>query len=95
MSLSRRDQGDIEHVVELLASQGVLLARPHSGDLGDGFRELRPRAGRSPLRVAYVFDPNRSAVLLIGGGKTDAKMYRRLLARAKAIYAEYLKAIAN
>jgi len=54
-------------------------------------RELRPKRGRSPLRVFYAFDPKRSAVLLFGGDKAgDNRFYRRMIASAETIWKQYL-----
>ena len=55
-------------------------------------RELLTQYDGHPYRVLYVFDPNRSAVLLIGGDKTgDARWYERMVPVAERIYQEYLK----
>ena len=67
---------------------------PHSSGLKgskEPLRELRPRQGKSPLRVVYAFDPQRDAVLLIGGDKgSDARFYERIIPRAERIWKEYL-----
>jgi hypothetical protein len=55
-------------------------------------RELRVQSGGAPLRVFYVFDPMRQAVLLIGGDKTgDDRFYDRMIPTAEKIWAQYLK----
>ena len=42
--------------------------------------------------MLYVFDPSRSAVLLIGGDKTgDKNWYERMVPIAEKIYKNYLK----
>ncbi len=38
-------------------------------------RELRIQHQGHPCRVLYAFDPNRAAVLLIGGDKTGEKRW--------------------
>jgi hypothetical protein len=44
-----------------------------------------------PLRVFYVFDPRRNAVLLIGGDKTGRpRFYREMAPLAEQIFEEYL-----
>lgn len=97
LSLTLDERSDIDRVVALLAQFGVQLARPHSGSI-DGtktytIRELRPCAGRSPLRVFYAFTPKRDAVVLVGGDKgKDKKMYVRLVPRAETLFAQFLKA---
>jgi hypothetical protein len=43
------------------------------------------------LRVFYVFDPRRNAVLLIGGDKTGRpRFYREMAPLAEQIFEEYL-----
>ena len=55
-------------------------------------RELRVQSGGKPLRVFYVFDPKRQAVLLLGGDKTgDKRFYESMIPKAERIYADYLK----
>src|SRR5437762_6247535 len=92
--LSEDEQEDVTRVVELLRGAGVLLSYPHSSALKgtkQPLRELRPQQGASPLRVVYAFDPQRDAVLLIGGDKgSDARFYERITRRAERIWKEYL-----
>ena len=43
------------------------------------------------IRVLYAFDPERRAVLLVGGDKrNDKRFYERLIAKAEKIWAAYL-----
>lgn len=92
--LGREDGDAVIHVVTLLELSGVLLGAPHSSALlGARFplRELRPKQGRSPLRIVYAFDPRRDAVLIIGGDKSgDPKFYEHIIPRAERIWKEYL-----
>ena len=93
-ALSEDEQEDVARVVELLRGAGVLLRSPHCSALqgtNQPLRELRPRQGASPLRVVYAFDPQRDAVLLIGGDKaSDTRFYKRIIPRAERIWKEYL-----
>jgi hypothetical protein len=45
----------VAHAVEKRAALGPRLPYPHQSEVrdGDGVRELRPRAGRSPWRAFY------------------------------------------
>jgi hypothetical protein len=45
------------------------------------------------IRVLFAFDPNREAVLLIGGGKTGhwQRWYKENIPIADALYDEYLE----
>ncbi len=94
VSLTARERKDVLRVVDLLELQGPRLGRPHSGALLGTklpLRELRPRAGHSPLRPIYAFDPNRDAVLLIGGDKgADKKMYARIIPIAERLWEGHL-----
>jgi hypothetical protein len=57
-------------------------------------KELRPgSAGRSEIRIIFVFDPWRSAILLVGGDKSGdwSRWYRRAIPQAEVLYAEYVK----
>lgn len=49
--------------------------------------------GRSHLRVLFVFDPARRAVLLVGGNKAGQwqSWYRRAIPAAERLYAEHVE----
>jgi hypothetical protein len=70
-----------------------LADRVHHSRLNN-LKELRPgSAGRSEIRILYVFDPRRNAVLLAAGdkaGKWEA-WYRRAIPLAEQRYEDYLK----
>ncbi len=53
-------------------------------------KELRPK--RSNIRILFVFDPRRTAILLIGSSKTDdwQGWYKRNIPEAERLYAAYL-----
>jgi hypothetical protein len=57
-------------------------------------KELRPpSAGRTEIRIMFVFDPWRSAILLVAGDKSEqwSKWYRTAIPEAEQLYAIYLK----
>ena len=57
-------------------------------------KELRPGSrGRSEIRILFVFDPWRSAILLVAGDKAGnwTKWYARMIPRAEQLYEIYLK----
>jgi hypothetical protein len=59
-------------------------------------KELRPgSAGGSEVRILFVFDPLRQAVLLVAGDKSGAwkTWYPKAIADAERRYAEYLQDI--
>jgi hypothetical protein len=56
-------------------------------------KELRPRRGN--IRVLFAFDPQRTAILLVGGDKTGRweEWYRRMIPVADRLYEEHLEAL--
>jgi hypothetical protein len=54
-------------------------------------KELRPPSGN--LRVLFIFDPHRTAILLLGGNKTHRweSWYRQAIPLADQLYDEYLE----
>jgi hypothetical protein len=84
--------------VRLLEARGPMLGRPHVDTLqGSGYanmKELRFRADDGVWRVAFAFDPKRSAILLVAGDKSGTSQtlfYRRLIAKADARYKGHLE----
>jgi hypothetical protein len=56
-------------------------------------KELRPpSSGRSEIRILFVFDPWRAAILLVAGDKSGQwnKWYRTAIPRAEQLYDDYL-----
>ena len=83
--------------IEVLADVGPSLGRPLvdrvKGSRLHGMKELRPgSAGSTEIRVLFVFDPWRSAILLVGGDKSGnwTRWYRTAIPRAERLYEEYL-----
>jgi hypothetical protein len=93
-SLKDDDAEAVSFSVELLEQMGVRLPFPHSSAIKgwDGaFRELRVQAQGRPLRVFYRFDPQRQAVLILGGDKTgDERFYVRMKGAVERLWNEYL-----
>jgi hypothetical protein len=85
--------------VYLLGEYGPNLKRPHADTLKGSkklanLKELRAKTDAHELRVAYIFDPERKGLLLIGGdkkGKNQKKFYKDLIREAEHIYAAYLE----
>ena len=98
MGLETKDASAVDRVVGLLAQMGVTLRFPYTSAITGSrhaLRELRIQSAGSPIRVFYVFDPERQAVLLIGGDKTgDTRFYEVMVPRADAIFDAYLAALA-
>jgi len=56
-------------------------------------KELRPPSGgASEIRILFVFDPWRSAILLVAGDKSGQwdRWYRSAIPRAERLYEDYL-----
>jgi hypothetical protein len=57
-------------------------------------KELRFRASGGVWRVAFAFDPERDAILLVAGDKSggsEKTFYRRLIEKADKRYKEHLE----
>ncbi|MFL6117703.1 MAG: type II toxin-antitoxin system RelE/ParE family toxin [Catenulispora sp.] len=88
----------VGQAVSMLLEAGPELGRPladriHGAALHN-LKELRPgSAGRSEVRILFVFDPRRRAVLLVAGDKAGQwnAWYRAAVPLAEARYAAYLK----
>jgi len=55
-------------------------------------KELRAQTDNHVFRVAFLFDEERKAVLLIGGdkkGKDETRFYKSLIKQAEEIYRQY------
>ena len=87
---------------KLLATLGPDLGRPTvdtlKGSLHSNMKELRFSWNGQVWRVAFAFDPQRQAILLVGGDKGRAdqrKFYKRLLTIADARYDEHLRTLSQ
>ena len=93
-ALDESDTSAVIRSVDALQAAGVALGFPQSSAIKGSrhaLRELRVQTGGKPLRLFYVFDPRRDAVLLIGGDKTgDKRFYETIVPKADAIFDGYL-----
>jgi hypothetical protein len=82
------------HAAQKLEAVGPRLGHPHSsavrGERGQGFRELRPRAGRSRWRPIYRrVNPSTFVILAIGPeAEIDSRSYDTAVARAAERFAQ-------
>lgn len=90
-------QEEIFAKVNLLQLFGPALGRPHvdtlKGSKHANMKELRADTAVSVLRIAFAFDPQRAAVLLIGGDKSGVnqrRFYKRLITKADRFLDEHL-----
>ncbi len=94
--LERLDQESYDQVkaaLVVLEAEGPQLGRPLVdsiyGSKHKNMKELRPGSvGRSELRVLFVFDHERRAIMLIAGDKSGQwqKWYRTSIRKADALY---------
>ncbi len=87
--------------IAMLRDHGPALGRPTvdtiQGSKLANLKELRASVGRAHLRVPFVFDPDRRAVMLVGGNKAGQwqSWYRRAIPEAERLYAEYVETNRN
>lgn len=85
---------------KLLAIFGPQLGRPHADTLvGSAFanmKELRFDAAQGVWRVAFAFDPERAAILLVAGDKAGVskrRFYKTLIAKADERFRRHLESL--
>ena len=87
----------IGSAVDVLERLGPGCGRPLvdtiKGSRHANMKELRPPAGN--VRILFAFDPRRTAILLLGGDKTNRwhRWYRDMIPVADALYDKYLDEI--
>jgi hypothetical protein len=98
VDLDEAEQIDIDAVVGLLEEKGPHLPYPYSSDVKGAkygsIRELRIQHKGKPYRIIYVFDPRRTAILLIGGKKVGGRRwYDKYVPLAERIYENHLQTL--
>lgn len=96
--LDERSRQQLIDAIDRLAEVGPALGRPlvdrlQGSDIHN-LKELRPGStGRTEIRVIFVFDPWRSAILLVGGDKSGnwSGWYRTAIPEAEELYETYAK----
>jgi hypothetical protein len=87
----------IEEALDELALQGPKLGRPlvdriHHSRILHNLKELRPRVpGEAEMRLLFVFDPTREAIVLVAGDKAGQwnRWYRTAIPLAEERYEAY------
>ena len=97
-SLSESEQRSLDVSILVLSSEGPRLGRPHvdsvQGSRHSNMKELRTQHKGRPVRTFFAFDPNRAAILLIGGDKTgDNRFYQRLIPVADRILDRHIEQV--
>lgn len=87
----------VNQAILILERNGPAEGRPLvdtiTGSKISNMKELRPGSvGRSEIRILFVFDPWRAAILLIAGDKAGnwERWYREAIPRAERLYEIYL-----
>jgi hypothetical protein len=96
--LREAEQISVNSIVMLLREHGPSLPFPYSSKVSrsrhTAMRELRIQHQGRPYRVLYMFDPRRTAILLLGGDKTgDDRWYERNVPLADRAYDDYRRDI--
>jgi hypothetical protein len=88
----------VDDAIYALSRSGPALGRPLvdtiAGSKIKNLKELRPGSGgTSKIRLLFVFDPWRSAVLLVAGDKSGKwnRWYAEAIRHAEQLYEIYLK----
>ena len=98
--LSEPVQDEIAALIKLLSILGPQLKRPRSDTLNGSahanMKELRFDADGGVWRLAYAFDPERRAVLLVAGDKSGVgskPFYKTLIKRPDERFDEHIAAL--
>lgn len=94
-------QDELLASAKLLETFGPQLGRPHVDTLNDSsfanMKELRFNADDGVWRLAFAFDPERKAILLVAGDKSgvsEKRFYKTLIAKADKRYRAHLDRLA-
>lgn len=97
LGLSSPDYDLVLAALEILESEGPTLGRPLVDSIAHSqiknLKELRPgSSGRTEIRILFVFDPSRKAVMLVAGDKSGSwnEWYKRNIPLAQRRYRDYL-----
>lgn len=88
----------VAEAIDRLLDEGPALGRPLADRIAGSelhnLKELRPRSsGGSEVRILFIFDPVRNAVLLVAGDKSGRwkEWYAEAIPAAEATYKAYLE----
>jgi hypothetical protein len=97
-ALPEEAQDELLAVTALLETYGPSLGRPHvdtlAGSKHANMKELRFKAADGVWRVAFAFDPDRRAILLVAGDKAgigQQRFYKGLIRKADSRFGDHLK----
>lgn len=97
IALPQTVQDELLAMAGLLEVYGPMLGRPHADTLAgsrhSNMKELRFSAADGVWRVAFAFDPERWAILLVAGDKSgvsEKRFYKGLIAKADRRFDDHL-----
>jgi len=98
LTFEREVQTELLAVAKLLAEYGPQLGRPHvdtlKGSRHANMKEMRFSAADGEWRVAFAFDPERNAIVLVAGDKSGGsqqRFYKQLIAKADSRFSGHLE----
>ncbi|MCY4548477.1 MAG: type II toxin-antitoxin system RelE/ParE family toxin [Defluviicoccus sp.] len=101
-SLHRHVQDEVYAIAHLLEHFGPQLGRPRvdtlNGSRHPNMKEMRFDSADGTWRLAFAFDPERKAILLVAGNKSGGgsrRFYRTLIAEADARFDRHLARLAE
>jgi hypothetical protein len=96
-ALGQEVQDELLAHANLLKEFGPLLKRPIAdtlhGSKHDNMKELRSKAADDVWRVAFAFDPEQRAILLVGrdkSGGSEKRFCRQLIRKADARFDQHV-----
>ena len=97
LSLDQDTYLQVRAALGILESDGPRLGRPLvdtiRGSRYQNLKELRPgSSGRSEIRILFVFDPTRRAIMLVAGDKAGRweRWYREAIPQAERLIDNHL-----
>jgi hypothetical protein len=85
--------------LDMLREKGPLLGRPYAdtlkGSVLSNLKELRFKYNKKQIRILFVFDHKRQAVILLGGYKQDKHWYLENIPIAEKRFAKYLQGLSG
>jgi hypothetical protein len=86
----------IAAILDVLEEEGPRLGRPYvdtvKGSAFTNMKELRVQYAGEPWRLLFAFDPERTAIILLGGSKQGNKRwYEENIPTADKRFAEHLE----
>ena len=99
-ALAEDAQDELLAHAALLETFGPQLGRPRvdtlNGSKHANMKELRFDAADGVWRIAFAFDPERKAILLMAGdksGQSEKRFYHHLIAKADARFDDHLRGL--